>query len=85
PDEKQLVATFAERIGSTLIQFIPRDPVVQRAELNRMTVIEYLPGSDQAEAYRLLARNIIENRRLDIPEPLEIAELENLAYDFIAD
>jgi len=50
-----------------------------------MTVIEYLPGSDQAEAYRLLARNIIENRRLDIPEPLEIAELENLAYDFIAD
>jgi nitrogenase iron protein NifH len=85
PDEEELVATFAERIGSTLIQFIPRDPIVQRAELNRETVIEFAPTTKQADVYRLLAGKILQNERLDIPEPLEIEELEALAYDFIAD
>jgi nitrogenase iron protein NifH len=85
PDEEELVATFADRIGSTLIQFIPRDPIVQRAELNRMTVIEFAPDTPQAESYRLLAGKILENKRLDIPEPLEIGDLEALAYEFIAD
>ena len=85
PREEELVATFADRIGSTLIQFIPRDPVVQRAELNRATVIEYAPDSTQADAYRLLAERILTNSRLDIPEPLEIGDLETLAYEFIAE
>jgi nitrogenase iron protein NifH len=85
PDEKELVATFAEKIGSTLIQFIPRDSVVQRAELNRMTVIEFAPESTQAGAYSLLARKILENKRLDIPEPLDIGDLEAMAYDFITE
>jgi nitrogenase iron protein NifH len=85
PDEEELVATFAERIGSTLIQFIPRDPIVQRAELNRMTVIEFAPDTEQAEVYRILAGKILRNKRLDIPEPLEIEDLEAMAYDFIAD
>ena len=85
PDEEELVATFAERIGSTLIQFIPRDPIVQRAELNRMTVIEFAPDTKQAEVYRILAGKILRNKRLDIPEPLEIEDLEAMAYDFIAD
>jgi nitrogenase iron protein NifH len=85
PDEEELVATFAERIGSTLIQFIPRDPIVQRAELNRKTVIEFAPTTKQADVYRLLAGKILQNKRLDIPEPLEIEDLEALAYDFIAD
>jgi len=85
PDEEELVATFADRIGSTLIQFIPRDPIVQRAELNRMTVIEFAPDTEQAEVYRILAGKILRNKRLDIPEPLEIGDLEALAYDFIAD
>jgi len=85
PDEEELVATFAERIGSTLIQFIPRDPIVQRAELNRETVIEFAPTTKQADVYRLLAGKILQNKRLDIPEPLEIEDLEALAYDFISD
>lgn len=85
PDEEELVATFADRIGSELIQFIPRDQIVQRAELNRMTVIEFAPDTPQAEVYRLLAGKILENKRLDIPEPLEIGDLEALAYEFIAD
>ncbi len=81
--EEDLISRFAERIGSTLIQFVPRSPVVQRAELNKKTVIEYDPGSSQAAVYRQLAANIMENNRLDIPEPLEMEDLEALAYEFI--
>jgi nitrogenase iron protein NifH len=58
---------------------------VQRAELNRMTVIEFAPDTAQAEVYRMLAGKILRNKRLDVPEPLEIGDLEALAYDFIAD
>ncbi|HOT04356.1 MAG TPA: Ni-sirohydrochlorin a,c-diamide reductive cyclase ATP-dependent reductase subunit [Methanolinea sp.] len=82
PREEDLVAEFAGRIGSSMIQFIPRDQVVQSAELNKKTVVEFAPSSDQAAVYRQLARKIMENRRLDVPVPLEIEELEALAYGY---
>src|SRR5512137_945119 len=50
--EEELVLEFAIRVNSSLIQFIPRDRVVQLAELNRKTVIEYAPDSRQADQYR---------------------------------
>jgi nitrogenase iron protein NifH len=81
--EEELVAEFARRISSTLIQYIPRDRSVQRAELNKMTVIEYAPDSAQATAYRTLASRILGNTRLDIPTPLEMDDLEALALEFI--
>lgn len=83
PREEELVSEFAERIGSTMIQFIPRDQVVQNAELSKRTVVEYAPASPQAEVYRSLARQIMDNHRLDIPVPLEMEDLEDLAYDYI--
>jgi nitrogenase iron protein NifH len=57
--------------------------VVQLAELNRKTVIEYEPASSQAECYRTLATRVMENTRFTIPTPLEIDELESLAYSYI--
>jgi nitrogenase iron protein NifH len=83
--EEELVTRFAERIGSSLISFVPRSTVVQKAELHKKTVIEYAPSSDQASVYRGLAENILANRRMDIPEPLEVEELEELACEFIKD
>ncbi|MEM2124109.1 MAG: Ni-sirohydrochlorin a,c-diamide reductive cyclase ATP-dependent reductase subunit [Methanolinea sp.] len=81
-EEEELVGEFARRIGSTLVGFIPRDPVVQQAELNRKTVVEFAPESRQAAIYRELAARILENRRMDIPVPLGMEELETLAYEF---
>jgi nitrogenase iron protein NifH len=83
--EEELVTRFAERIGSSLISFVPRSTVVQKAELHKKTVIEYAPSSDQASVYRGLAENILANQRMDIPEPLEVEELEELACEFIKD
>jgi nitrogenase iron protein NifH len=83
PREEDLVAEFAQKVNSSLIQFIPRDRVVQLAELNRKTVIEYAPDTPQAECYRELARRVMENTRLTIPTPLEIDDLESLAVGYL--
>lgn len=80
--EAELINALAERLGSHMIHFIPRDNVVQRAELRRMTVIEYDPEAAQAEQYRELARKIIGNRRLVIPTPLTMDELEDLLMTY---
>lgn len=82
PHEEELVSEFSQKIGSSMILFIPRDQVVQQAELNKKTVIQFAPESDQAGVYRELAKKIMENRRLDIPGPLEMGDLEDLAYAY---
>lgn len=83
PREEELVAEFAQRVNSHLIQFIPRDRTVQLAELDRKTVIEYDPASEQAQRYRDLAARVMENNRLTIPTPLEIDDLESLARQYV--
>ncbi len=83
PQEEELVAEFARRVNSHLVRFIPRDRVVQLAELNRKTVIEYEPASDQAQVYRDLAARVMENTRFTIPTPLGIDDLEALAIEFM--
>jgi nitrogenase iron protein NifH len=65
-----------------MIHFVPRENQVQRAELRRMTVIEYSPEHAQAEEYRTLARKISENKMFIIPKPLQMEELEELLMEF---
>ena len=80
--EDELIVALAEKIGTQMIHFIPRDNVVQRAEIRRMTVIEYDPEAKQADEYRELAQKIIANEKLVIPEPCTMDELEQLLMDF---
>ena len=47
--ELELAEALAKRLNSKLIHFVPRDNIVQHAELRRKTVIEYAPDSAQAE------------------------------------
>jgi nitrogenase iron protein NifH len=83
PREEELVMEFSRRVNSAMVQYIPRAHVVQQAEVNQQTVIEYSPDSAQAEVYRSLAGRVMENTRLSIPTPLETDELESLAREFI--
>jgi nitrogenase iron protein NifH len=73
---------LAKRLGTQMIHFVPRDNEVQRAELRRMTVIEYSPQHKQANEYRELARKISENKMLVIPKPLQMEELEELLMEY---
>ena len=80
--EDELIMELARQLGTTMIHFVPRDNVVQRAEIRRMTVIEYEPTAKQAQEYRDLARKIVENKNFVIPTPITMDELEKLLMDF---
>ena len=81
-NEKEMIDEFAKRLGTQMVHFLPRDNDVQRAEIKRMTVIEWNPEVPQADEYRTLAGNIDTNEMFVIPKPLEISELESLLLDF---
>lgn len=80
--ERELVEHFSRDIGSVMIGFIPRDRIVQLAELHRQTVVEYAPSSDQANVYRSLATAILDNKHFTIPSPLDADTLEVLAFEY---
>jgi nitrogenase iron protein NifH len=77
-----MIEELARRLGTQMIHFVPRDNDVQRAEINRKTVIEWDPECPQADEYRALARAIDGNGMFVIPKPLAIEELESLLLDF---
>jgi nitrogenase iron protein NifH len=80
--EDELIMELARRMGTTMIHFIPRDNVVQHAEIRRMTVIEYDPTHQQAQEYRDLAMKIVNNKNFVIPTPVTMDELEELLMAF---
>ena len=80
--EDELISALAAKIGTTMIHFVPRDNVVQRAEIRRMTVIEYEPNHKQAQEYRDLATKIRDNTNFIIPTPITMDELEELMMEF---
>lgn len=85
-NELELIQEFVELLGTQMIHFVPRDNIVQKAEFNRKTVIEYAPDSNQAFEYGELARKIIENKNFVIPKPLDMDTLEKLVSKYgIAD
>jgi nitrogenase iron protein len=80
--EDELIEALASKLGTRMIHFVPRDNAVQRAEIRRMTVIEYDPGHKQADEYRQLAQKIVDNKNLVIPTPITMDELEDLLMEF---
>ena len=81
-NELELIAALAEQLGTQMIHFVPRDNVVQRAEINRKTVIEYEATAAQADEYRKLAKSIDENQMFVIPKPLTTDALEALLIQY---
>ncbi|ETA80522.1 nitrogenase iron protein [Youngiibacter fragilis] len=79
--EAELVEAVAKELGTRMIHFVPRDNAVQRAEINRKTVIEYSPDENQADEYRELARKIETNDMFVIPTPLTQDRLEAILME----
>ena len=76
--EKEMIEAFAEQLGTQMIHFVPRDNMVQKAEINRKTVIEFEPEHSQAEEYRTLAKKIEANKMHVIPKIMTTDDLEKL-------
>ena len=81
-NEAEMIQQLAKRLGTQMIHFIPRDNMVQKAEINRKTVIDFEPTHPQADEYRALAQKIDVNEMFIVPKPLQIEELEKLLIDF---
>ncbi len=80
--ELDLLRAFAKELGTQLLYFVPRDNIVQRAEINRKTVIEYKPDSAQATEYRNLAQAVINNQMFTIPTPMTQERLEQILLEY---
>ncbi|WPC43557.1 nitrogenase iron protein [Clostridium sp. JS66] len=77
-NERGVLEAFAEELGTQLIYFVPRDNVVQRAEINKQTVIQFDSKSNQANEYRSLAEAIEKNKNFVIPKPMSQKRLEEI-------
>jgi nitrogenase iron protein NifH len=80
-NETEVIEAFAEVLGTQMIHFVPRDNMVQRAEINRKTVIEFDPTHSQADEYRTLAKKIEDNKMHVIPKPIATDDLEKLLVE----
>ena len=81
-NEQALIGALADKLGTQMIHFVPRDNVVQRAEINRKTVIDFEATAGQADEYRQLAKAIDQNQMFVIPKPIPMDELEALLIKF---
>ena len=81
-NELEMMEEFVKKIGTQLIHFVPRDNIVQKAEFNKKTVMEYDSTCNQAHEYSELARKIIENEMFVIPKPMSMDELEHMVERF---
>jgi len=79
--ERELVSAFAKELGSQMIHFVPRDNMVQRAEINKKTVIEFDATANQADEYRQLAQKIDANTMFVIPTPMKQDRLEEILME----
>ena len=84
--EDELIIALAEKLGTQMIHFVPRDNIVQKAEFNKKTVTEYDDSQNQAKEYSELAEKIINNQNFVIPQPLSMDQLEAMVVKYgIAD
>jgi len=77
-NEMEMMEEFVSALGTQLIHFVPRDNIVQKAEFNKKTVVEFDPECNQAHEYGALAKNILENDMFVIPKPLSMDQLETM-------
>lgn len=80
--EHDLLRAFAKELGTKLLYFVPRNNIVQHAEIHKKTVIEYKPDSSQAQEYRNLAQAVIENTDFVIPTPMTQERLEEILMEY---
>jgi len=76
---------FAERIGTKIIAQIPRHPVISRAEIASMPVIEFEPGSEVVAIFNSLADTMISDSpgAHPVPTPLTDREFDDFVKEIL--
>lgn len=79
--DEDVVTRFAKMIGTSVLQFLPRDPLVRQSEYQKKTVIETHPHSPLVARIKVLAKILLEtpSKPQRIPNPLSDAEFHDLS------
>jgi nitrogenase iron protein NifH len=77
--EREIVEKFARELGSEMVAFIPKDPIVQRCERRGVSVIEGAPESEIAQVYRKLAEHVAGDSKPRHPSPIDDDKLRELS------
>lgn len=77
--EREIVEVFARAIGSRMVAFIPKVPVVQECERRAVTVIEGAPAAGVADIYRGLAEHVRSGIQSKVPEPIDDERLREIS------
>ncbi|HNS98063.1 MAG TPA: AAA family ATPase [Polyangiaceae bacterium] len=79
--DRGLIERFAQRLGTSNLAFIPRDPLIIAAERERKTIVEYAPASPTALVFAELAEKIqkIVPETVPLPTPLD----DDAFFEFI--
>jgi nitrogenase iron protein NifH len=78
--ERDMLAEFAETLGTQLVAAIPRSAVIQACEVEGRTVLQHSPQSAEADVFRGLAQRVLDNTSRVIPAPLEEVEALEALY-----
>jgi len=82
-NEIAIVEAFADEIGTQIIGKIERSQLIQDSEIDAKTVVEKYPESIEANEYKELANNILNNTNYSIPEPMDDDEFEKFFKNYI--
>ncbi len=82
PNEKAVVEDFANEVGVPVIGHVPRSKLVQNAEFQGKTIIECFPDSDQADVYRKLAKDVLENDQVYLPNTVSLSKLKEIVPEY---
>ena len=87
-DYRTPMAAFAERLGTTILAYIERDPLVRKAEYRFRTVVEDYPSSPIAGALRDLSAEIERRwtaKPASPPTPLQDSEFVTFIREHFAE
>jgi nitrogenase iron protein NifH len=76
-NEQKVLQSFADRIGTQVVAFVPYSEKIKAASGRGETLFQYAPDTPECDAMRQLARNIVNNEALTIPEPMTFDELHH--------
>ncbi len=80
--EAEQVDHLARLLGVQVAAHVPRDPIVQQCEMGKQTVVTGAPDSPMAKVFTELARFMLENKALAIPNALDRDQIADLSTEF---
>jgi len=80
-NEQEVIATFAQLIGTEMITFIPKSELIVQAEIASKPIMNFVPNSTIADAFKTIANHIERKQAPVVPKPLTDKELDCFLYE----